>query len=328
MNVRIHKSDLMEASVDNYYPAHFRSDAEGGITERTLSASILGAEGTYQELYMENIHIGYGDFHMDNPMELTFESDMETVEMHFALFGDTLARDLATDQPYAFGYNQHNIIYASDFRGRSIFPPRQGIKIFEINLLPTFFTRFLPPGQKSFVAFLRSLERQESTLLSPHNFPITPSMHLIIQEILNCNRQGIFKRMFLEAKVIELLLLQLEQICALDRSKPSAITKQERERMYAVRRYLLDNFDHPSTLSQLAHRFGTNEYALKKGFKEVFGTTVFNFWNTAKMEQAQKLLREEGCTVSEVADQVGYKNPQHFTTAFKKRFGYPPSKLR
>ena len=51
-------------------------------------------------------------------------------------------------------------------------------------------------------------------LMLPQHFMITPEMHHTIREILNCKRTGIYKKMFLEARTIELLLLQLEQINA------------------------------------------------------------------------------------------------------------------
>ena len=46
------------------------------------------------------------------------------------------------------------------------------------------------------------------------------------------------------------------------------------------------------------------------------------------MERAQAMLVEEGMTVAEVSERVGYKNPQHFSTAFKRKYGYPPKALK
>jgi AraC-like DNA-binding protein len=46
------------------------------------------------------------------------------------------------------------------------------------------------------------------------------------------------------------------------------------------------------------------------------------------MEKAKEILSKRGMNISEVAYEVGYKNPQHFTVAFKKYFGYVPSKLK
>ncbi|MEM8887334.1 MAG: AraC family transcriptional regulator [Bacteroidota bacterium] len=330
MKVRLSHKDIDELILERYYPDLFASEDETGLSERYYPGHILGARGGYKEIYMENILIGYGNLQLDRGMEIFFETEMETVEMHFALSGDIITRELNTNMEVDFGKNQHNILYASNFRGRSQFPAKQNLIAFEVNLLPGYFKHFLPKQESFIHQFLRSLDRKESSILSPYNYPITPEMHHLILEIIHCNRKGIFKRIFLEAKVTELLLLQLEQMMEMGMGKPkiSSLKNQEVERMHAVKNYLLQHLAHPCTLLELAQKFGTNEYALKVGFKEVFGSTVFNFWNAAKMNQAKKMLIEGGFTVGEVADQVGYKNPQHFSTAFKKRFGYSPSKLR
>jgi AraC-like DNA-binding protein len=46
------------------------------------------------------------------------------------------------------------------------------------------------------------------------------------------------------------------------------------------------------------------------------------------MEHAFRLLRDDGLLVTEVSRNVGYKNPNHFSTAFKKKFGINPSVFR
>ncbi|MEL6844881.1 MAG: AraC family transcriptional regulator, partial [Bacteroidota bacterium] len=279
-------------------------------------------------MFMKNIHIGYGDMWLDNITEIKFESEMETVELHFALSGDVFTQEAKTKREFSFAGNQHNIVYAANFCGKAHFPNRKDFKVFEINMSPSFFKRFLPAEDKAFETFRLAMDKKESAILSPYNYPISPAMVHLIQEILHCKRKGIFKRIFLEAKVSELLLLQLEQISSLDASKTNVLSKHEVDRMYAVKDYLERHLDQAQPLFRLAQEFGTNEYALKTGFKEVFGTTVFNFWQSAKMNQAKKMLLTGELNVSEVADQIGYKNPQHFSTAFKRRFGYSPSKLR
>ncbi|MEM6346760.1 MAG: AraC family transcriptional regulator [Bacteroidota bacterium] len=328
MTIKFEYEQLEEILFQSSYPKGFVSSNDGGLTERYYSAEMLRGLGGYKEIFMENIHIGYGDMQLESITEVNFKSEMETVELHFALAGDVLTQDAKSKREFLFGGNQHNIVYASNFCGKAHFPKRKDFKVFEINMSPEFFQRFLPENKKLFRSFRQAIERKESRPLSPHNYPISPAMGHLIQEILHCNRKGIFKRIFLESKVTELLLLQLEQIAGFDAAKACFLNNHEIDRMYAVKEYLERNLDQAQPIFQLAQRFGTNEYALKTGFKEVFGTTVFNFWQSAKMNEAKKMLLTGELNVSEVADQIGYKNPQHFSTAFKRKFGYSPSKLR
>ncbi|MEL6849998.1 MAG: AraC family transcriptional regulator [Bacteroidota bacterium] len=328
MKVRFTQADLQEILLENHYPQQFISEDEGGITERTYPGELVGGKGSYHELFMQNIHIGYGDLYLQHLSEIFFESEMETVEMHFALAGYSSAEDRDSKIDFAFSPNEHNIVYTSHFKGRAFMVGNKNLKMFEVNLLPGFFKRFLPEDEKTIRFFLKSMDQQANCQMRDQNFPITRQMHHLIQEMMHCNRKGLFRRLFLEAKVTELLLLQLEQMLAHQTPDALKINKQELERMHAVRKYLMQNLDTPVTLAHLAHHFGTNEYALKVGFKSVFGTTVFNFLQGMRMEQAKQLLLSGELSIGQVSDQIGYKNPQHFSTAFKRQFGYSPSKLR
>ncbi|MEM7658174.1 MAG: AraC family transcriptional regulator [Bacteroidota bacterium] len=328
MKVRFQSSDLQDILLEKHYPNLFRSTDTGGITERTYSASLLGGKGHYQEMFMENIHIGYGDLWMQDLTELAFEAEGESVEMHFALCGHTKAEERRGRRGFEFHPNQHNLIFASHFHGKTLYAARARIQVFEVNLLPTYFQRFLPEEDQLFRSFRLSLTHKQTTSLRPYNYPVTSTMHSLIQDIMQCRRKGHFKRMFLEAKVTELLMLQLEQLAEEHAPSLYRMNRQEVERLQAVKTYLQQHLDSPFTLFQLATEFGTNEFALKKGFKSLFGTTVFTFWQNEKMKQARHWLLEEQLTVSDIADRIGYQHPQHFSTAFKRHFGYPPSQLR
>jgi AraC-like DNA-binding protein len=201
------------------------------------------------------------------------------------------------------------------------------IEICEINFSPAFFRRFLPEDSTLFMQFQQAMEKGEAGMLQPYNNRISHPMYQLIHEIMQCNRKGIFKKMFLEAKVIELLLLQFEQ---LSDAKPyhTSLKKNDIDKIYAVREYLQNNLNNPCSLINLAHHVGTNEFTLKRGFKELFGTTVFGFWNDIKMAQAKQMLTEQQMTVGEVSFQVGYKDQRHFSAAFKRKYGILPSQLK
>ena len=60
----------------------------------------------------------------------------------------------------------------------------------------------------------------------------------------------------------------------------------------------------------------------------MFHTTIFAYYNGLRMERAKYLLMDSGKSISEVSDEIGYKNPQHFTVAFKKKFGLSPKNFK
>jgi len=327
MKTRIHSSDLQELLVESVYPANFISD-NSGVEEREYPTESLFGAGFYKEIFFEGIHIGYGDIALAKPTQLFVESDMETVEMHFTLCGNSLTKNNFTGSLFEFGCNQHNIFYTNGFKGLSEWSNKSKMQTFEVNLLPSFFEKYLPNNTQAFEDFRSQLYQSRQSILCKHNLQVTPQMLFIIREIMDSQRQGAFKKMFIEAKVIELLMLQLEQISEHHCDTLCSLKKADIEKMHQAKEIILNNLSTPCSLINIARQVGTNEFTLKKGFKEVFGTTVFGFWNDIKMQEAKRLLLEHSISVSEVSEQIGYKNPQHFSTAFKKYFGTSPSQFK
>ncbi|MGN7719122.1 helix-turn-helix domain-containing protein [Chitinophaga sp. 22620] len=107
------------------------------------------------------------------------------------------------------------------------------------------------------------------------------------------------------------------------------ISLADAERLQAVKDYLRTEYLCPElSLDLLCRRFGLNEFKLKRGFKQLFGSTVFGFVQELKMKTARQMLVEKRMNVNEVADHLGYSSPNHFSAAFKKMYGYPPAKLK
>jgi len=179
-----------------------------------------------------------------------------------------------------------------------------------------------------FEAFKKIIQNKEIGILSEYNHPITPAMLIIINQIINCSWKNKYRQLFFEAKVLELLLLQLEQIrlCSIC-TVTSKVSKTIIDKMHYAKEIVLSKLNNPMCLSDLAKTVGTNECTLKKEFKNVFGYTVFNYITNEKMEKAKELLLTQELAINEVSDIVGYKNPQHFSTAFKRKFGVSPSLL-
>jgi AraC family transcriptional activator of pyochelin receptor len=46
------------------------------------------------------------------------------------------------------------------------------------------------------------------------------------------------------------------------------------------------------------------------------------------MEIAKSKLEKKQTTISQLAYELGYSSPQHFSTVFKNTFGYPPKQLK
>ena len=85
--------------------------------------------------------------------------------------------------------------------------------------------------------------------------------------------------------------------------------------------------DFPS-LKEFAHQLGTNEFKLKYGFRELYGTTVYRFLLQERLRKAKMLIEHADFPIKTIAYRTGFKSIPHFSRVFKKRYGYAPSELR
>jgi two-component system response regulator YesN len=63
-------------------------------------------------------------------------------------------------------------------------------------------------------------------------------------------------------------------------------------------------------------------------FKKETKTTFINYLTNYRMESAKEYLRTTSLKTFEIADKVGYSEPNYFSYSFKKKFGVSPSEYR
>lgn len=324
MALRLYNKEGTELFMESKFPCIVDNIINEPIHENIICINSHLGKGYYKEIYFDGIHMDFWVLSLAKDTSFYFESDYENVEMLFSLKGENTIFSNNFVSNISFESNHHNIIYANEVNGRIKWESKD-LQLFRINFNPNIFKRFLP-NEKLFYNFRNCIEKGKSGTFSSNNYCINIQMYTIIEEIIECKKIGLYKKMFLESKIIELLLLQLEQFT--DQGNYSfSLKKRDIDKIYAVREIIMKNLNKNISLIELAHLVGTNEFMLKKGFKELFGTTVFKFWNDAKMEQAISMLIQENMNIKEISYFMGYKNQRHFTSAFKRKFGFPPSHL-
>ena len=85
--------------------------------------------------------------------------------------------------------------------------------------------------------------------------------------------------------------------------------------------------EQPPCQTTLAQLVGVSDRTLRRGFQEVFGTTVLNYSMQHRMYRAKQLLSEDGMTIAEVANVVGCSHLGRFAAAFRSQFGVTPHKF-
>lgn len=153
----------------------------------------------------------------------------------------------------------------------------------------------------------------------------------VLDTMLNNEYAGSMENIFLNAQMQMLLLYSLE--CMVGEREEMVFSckflanEADREKIEKAREVLLQHIGEPITIKELSRKVAINECYLKKGFKEMYGTTVFDFYQVQRMEHARYLLYEKGLSVTEVSLMLGYSSISHFSTAFKKHTGIKPCEL-
>ncbi len=158
------------------------------------------------------------------------------------------------------------------------------------------------------------------------SLPLTPSARLAVESIRRCPFAGACRAMALTARAHDLLVEFLTALSAVGASspRPSPLTRTTDDHVRAAAEFLAQHLEEPPTLAALARHVGLSETTLKRGFHQVFGTTVFGYLRTRRMERAHALLQSGEATVLEASTLVGYSNPSNFSAAFRRQFGLNP----
>jgi AraC family transcriptional regulator len=198
--------------------------------------------------------------------------------------------------------------------------------------------RFQSVHLSQFVRIRKSESTASEELLNfshPSSFSKTLSLcgrtRLVLEALLNHSYTGSMENIFVNAQSQMLLLYSLE--CMVGEREVEGFqckflaNEADREKIIRAREILLSQIGEPLTIKALSRKVAINECYLKKGFKEMFGTTIFDFYQGQRMEHARYLLYEKGLSVTEVSVMLGYSSISHFSTAFKKHTGLKPCEL-
>ena len=75
----------------------------------------------------------------------------------------------------------------------------------------------------------------------------------------------------------------------------------------------------------LTREVGISRAQLHRKMKEITGISTGDFIRNLRLQQAERLIRENKINITQVAYTVGFNNQSHFSTVFRKYYGMTPS---
>lgn len=153
-----------------------------------------------------------------------------------------------------------------------------------------------------------------------------PSIEHIFSELYHVREQR--KPGYMKVKMLELLLFLSDLNTAEEVLQTDYYSRNQVAMAKAVAAYITEDLTVHHTIGQLSQKFEISATSLKKCFHGIYGTSVYSYLRTYRLQAAQKMLLETNLMVTEIAARIGYENPNKFSTAFKMAYGITPTDFR
>lgn len=281
-----------------------------------------------QHSITEDLSILQGNYQFSDDISISGRGEASLLEMHFNLSNQGIAYKNITAQKNAISPMSGNISFlsAEDNHAEIGFKKNIIYNTFDIHLPLDVLSKY--EGESKLMDnLLNNIQNDNSSTLVNGEIKVSAKIFGIIQDIKNCFYKGLTRRIYLESKTYELIALSH---FSLDQGKNTAInlTGNDIERIKFAAQLIRENIDKPYTIVELARKIGVNQTKLKEGFKSIFGETVFGYLQEIRMNKAKHYLSDTSLSIQEISHLLGYQNVANFSIAFKRIFGYAPTKLR
>lgn len=226
-------------------------------------------------------------------------------------------------------YNRtHNFKYDPDNDYMHLAPANTHLHFVHFSYSTEYLSQFLPENE-AWAERLRNHIFSRQRLMGLHSLPINVVQENALQSIFNCPLEGRLGEMMMETSIIQLLLLQLHGLFGKESNMlTSKLCKHDLELAHELKLHLNETFLEDHTLEELSKRFGVNTNKLMTLFRSAFGKRIFEYITDLRMQFARIQILESDKRIIDIARMIGYKNPNHFSAAFKKHFGISPTAVR
>jgi len=250
------------------------------------------------------------------------------IQFNFKVSGDMT---LAASRSEPLRFNRPSLLVWAQSTGVNIdewTAPRAHERMIAISVRPEFLVEQfmtsivdMPPQIQAFIS-------NPGKQVHYCQLPLTAEMFTAASNLIHNRLDGKLSLLYTEAVTLELLCAAVKSFNSLPTPANPECTARALRCLQAARSLLMRQLAPVPTIRQLARSVGMAETALTKGFKSVYGETIFEFSLRCRMQHALMLLRDQQCSVDKVSETVGYSHPTSFATAFRRYFGMRPIQVR
>ena len=137
-------------------------------------------------------------------------------------------------------------------------------------------------------------------------------------------KKTLLPSLYYQTKTQELIYLLFSKLLSRTSVAPNPINTDDARKIYGVRTAILRDLSKTPQFPELAKAAGITLTRMKQLFRQVFGDSIYNYYQSARMHEAARLLAR--LTVSETGYQLGFNNLSHFSRLFENHNRLKPKK--
>lgn len=155
---------------------------------------------------------------------------------------------------------------------------------------------------------------------------IFPSLQIIIDELISKSVEDSFEWIFRKIKAEELICRLLIELEKREEKQLYPLNGKDIQKLYSLKEEILNHLETPPIINDLASQANMSPTKLKNLFNQIFGDSIFRYYQGFRMKEAARLLKKEHLSVSEAGYRLGFSNLSHFSRVFEKHIGMKPKK--
>ncbi len=289
--------------------------------DNTVNLPLYLGSGNLKGLYFpSDLSLYVGQHRLNIPLQV--ETINETDSKLFCIYSSITSNKITFKTEGEWRTMDHNgpnslLFYSSGSSVKIAYPENESFRTIAITFTSKTISDIIDQPD-----ILKGMNPQSSFLYLDETVPEAESL---LRQLACIGDEGGPSRFDVYLALLKLLRLTLYRTFIIkERYNSSGLLKVDVEKLFAIRRRLMETSHLTPKIAELSAEFGMGQSKMTKLFKQVFNRTMYKYVQKAKIIKAKDLLNSKKYTVSEAGYMVGYSNMTHFAKAFKKYYKVNP----
>lgn len=286
-----------------------------------------GVQGEFSAYFTDGFCITKSQYHIHQKCSNLVSAGSDYVQISMQVSGKSAIFNKAKNSHKEIPLGMFQLAYRNEINTKvDLLYSKEQFQYIRVFLSRSFFLHLLSnePWAKQ-DSFFKAVRDRRYVRFGNDVLPLNTVLSEILDEIMDNDYPAHFGQYFIQSKLKELFLtihIQKTKVAS-SHMLPSG----EMNKIQLAKAYLGTTYHNPPTIKQLSRQVSLNEFKLKKGFKQVYNTTIRSYITELRMQRAKKMIYEN-YPINEIALTLGYKSASYFISAYKKKYGETPKQSK